>query len=53
MKRLEQFMTENPSYTKWGNERLATKLNLKVSTVEKFKKSATFKTIKSNYINSI
>jgi hypothetical protein len=53
MKRLETFLSLNPSYTKWGDARLAQKLNLVTSTVTKFKKTAIFKAIKTKYISSL
>lgn len=50
MKTLERFLTSNPSYTKWGDSRLAARLNLAESTVSRFKKTAMFKIIKSAYL---
>lgn len=51
MKTLEKFLTTNPSYLKWGTERLAKRMNLAISTVERFKKTEKFKTLNASYRN--
>ncbi len=53
MKRIENFYRSNPSYTKWGTMRVATKTGLSVTTVERFKKTDTYKTIKQAYLSKL
>lgn len=53
MKKLEQMLLKTPSYTKWGNLRLATKTGLKESTIERFKRTDVFRKIKSSYLKSL
>ena len=50
MKKIENFLKSKPSYTKWGNERLAAKTGLALSTIQKFKKTSSFKEIKESYL---
>lgn len=50
MKKVHELMKSKPSYTKWGNKRLAELLSLKEVTIERFKRSAEFKNIKRDYI---
>lgn len=51
MKRLEKFLRTKPSYTKWGNTRIANLLGLSERTVKSFKNTETFKKIKQNYLS--
>lgn len=53
MKRIETFLKANPSYTKWGDARLAIRLNLAESTVHRYKRTASFKQIKKTYLGSL
>jgi hypothetical protein len=53
MKTLTTLFTNNPSYMKWGNQRIADKTGLKVSTVERFKKSPIYRTMKNQYLTTI
>jgi hypothetical protein len=53
MKTLTNLFTSNPSYMKWGNERIAGKTGLKLKTVEKFKKNPLYKIMKTQYLNEI
>ena len=52
MKTLMKLFTSNPSYTKWGNSRLATKTGLKESTIKRYKNTAEFKSLKQVYLNN-
>lgn len=52
MKRLTTFLTENPSYCKVSKEKVAERLGLALSTVEKFWKTETFKNIRKNYLGT-
>lgn len=49
MKKLENFLRENLSYVKCGNERIAKRLNVSVNTVKRFKRSETFKKLNNKY----
>lgn len=51
MKTLQYFLSNNPSYIKWGNERLAKRTGLKESTIAKFKKTSLFKEMNAAYRN--
>ena len=51
MKTLASFLTENPSYCKCGNERIARATGIKATTVARFKKTSTFKNLNSQYRN--
>jgi|688.fasta_scaffold00342_42 hypothetical protein len=53
MKTLTNLFTSNPSYMKWGNERIAKRTGLKPKTVEKFKKNPLYKIMKTQYLNEI
>lgn len=53
MKRIQNFLIQNPSYTKWGNARLAERLKLSENTITKFKKTTIFKMIKKTYLSSL
>jgi hypothetical protein len=53
MKRIHTLLLLNPSYCKWGSERLAIKTGLAVSTINRFKKTELFKQIKSNYLRGL
>lgn len=53
MKRIEKFLRSNPSYTKWGTQRLAAQTKLSVRTVERFKRTETYRDIKSMYVKGI
>lgn len=52
MKTLMKLFASNPSYTKWGNSRLATKTGLKESTIKRYKNTAEFKDLKKVYLNN-
>jgi hypothetical protein len=49
MKKISTFLAQNPSYVRWGSERLAEKANVALSTVNKFKKTEEYKQIKDTY----
>ena len=51
MKTLTTFLSNNPSYIKWGNERLAKRTGLKESTIAKFKKTTLFQEMSKSYRN--
>jgi hypothetical protein len=53
MKKIENFLINNPGYIKWGNERLAEKLGLSETTVRRFKNSNRFKVMSRSYRQSI
>lgn len=53
MKKLANFLNDNPSYVKCGNIRIANKIGISVNTVSRFKKSRAFKELKTNYINNL
>ena len=53
MKTLEKLMNRCPSYCTWGNERLANKTGLALSTVRRFKRSETYSQINRDYRNSL
>jgi len=52
MKTLMKLFTSNPSYTKWGNSRLAAKTGLKENTIKRCKNSIEFKNLKKIYLTS-
>jgi uncharacterized protein YerC len=49
MKRLEQFLTNYPSYCKCGNEKIANASGISINTISRFKRSDRYKTINKNY----
>ena len=51
MKTLINFLSNNPSYVKCGNTRIAKRTGLKESTVAKFKKSPMYQELAKNYRN--
>ena len=51
MKTLINFLSNNPSYVKCGNTRIAKRTGLKESTVAKFKKTIMFQELAKNYRN--
>lgn len=51
MKKIEQFLRENPSYIKCGNEKIAKYAKVAMSTVLKFKKTSAFQEIKQTYLS--
>lgn len=51
MKTLTTFLSNNPSYVKCGNTRIAKRTGLKESTVAKFKKTAAFMELAKSYRN--
>lgn len=51
MKRLQAFLQEKPSYTKCSSAKIAEMTKLSINTVERFKKTAEYKAIKSSYLN--
>lgn len=53
MKRIEKFLRANPSYTKWGTRRLAAQVKLTVATVERFKRTETYREIKTSYVKGL
>ncbi len=53
MKKLINFYQKNPSYLSVGIERTAEKTNIAVSTITKFRSSQDFKTMKSQYLNTL
>lgn len=53
MVRLKKLFTEHPSYTKWGDFRIALLTGLKERTVKNYKKSEEFKKTKREYLNNI
>lgn len=53
MKRIENFLRQYPSYTKWGTSRLAKRVNLAESTVNRFKKTEKFRSIKMDYLKGL
>lgn len=53
MKRLQTFLTENPSYVKCSKQRVANRLRLSIKTVNAFWKTTEFKTLKTNYFNAL
>ena len=52
MKKLQELLMKSPSYTKWGNKRIADLVGLKEPTIKRFKNTEEFKTIKANYLKS-
>jgi hypothetical protein len=53
MKKIERFLRSTPSYTKWGNVRLALRTNLSVKTIARFKQTEAFREIKSSYMSGL
>lgn len=53
MKTISNFLRTNPSYVKCGAAKIAKRLKLSLNTVERYKRSAEFKTLNSNYRNSL
>ena len=53
MKTIENFLRQYPSYTKWGTSRLAKRVNLAESTVNRFKKTEKFRSIKMDYLKGL
>lgn len=53
MKKLITLIQANPSYSKWGNKKLAEKLGLKEVTIKRLKSQDSFKSLKSEYIKSL
>ena len=53
MKTLQRLFTATPSYMKWGVTRLAKTTKLKESTVERFRRSSLYKTMKADYISKL
>lgn len=51
MKRLGSFLKENPSYCKWGNERISNITGISIETVRRFKRTQEFKQMNKNYRN--
>lgn len=51
VKKITTFLTSNPSYLKWGNERLAEKFGCSVKTIQRLKKELS--EVKRNYIASL
>ena len=52
MKTLIKFYTENPSYCKCGNMRVAERTGIALSTIKRFKASQIFKNMNKNYRNA-
>jgi hypothetical protein len=53
MKTLQRLFTENPSYLKRGVESLIKITGLAESTIVRFRKSGTYKDMKTNYKNKL
>ena len=53
MKRIENFLTKNPGYCKVSIAKVAERLKLSPKTVKRFWGTECFKTIKSNYFNTL
>lgn len=51
MKKLINFYTSTPSYFKCGNEAVSKRSGVAISTIKKFKKSPSYATLKSDYLN--
>lgn len=52
MKTLKNFLQTNPSFFKCGTERVSKRSGISQNTINKFKKSSEYKTLKNNYLNS-
>jgi hypothetical protein len=53
MKKIERFLRTTPSYTKWGNVRLALRTNLSVKTIARFKQTEAYRQIKTAYLSGL
>lgn len=53
MKTLQRLFTKNPSYLKRGVESLINITGLSEGTIVRFRKSGTYKTMKTNYKNKL
>ena len=53
MKTLTAFYTKNPSYLKVGSAKVAIKTGLKTATVDKFKTTPEYRTMKSQYMEIV
>lgn len=53
MKTLQNFLTENPSYTQCSVTRIMSATHLAESTVKRFKNSSKFKEMARNYKKNI
>ena len=53
MKTLENFLKNNPSYCKCGNERIANACGISVNTNKRFKSSETFKNLNKTYRKTV
>ncbi len=53
MNKLEQFLRDNPSYCKCGNQRIADACGISINTVARFKNSQTYKKINKTYRNTL
>lgn len=53
MKRLITFLTQNPSYVKCGNQKIADATNISINTVARFKRSRQFKALNKEYREKI
>lgn len=51
IKNITNFLTEKPSYLKWGNERLAKKFGADVKRISKIK--ANLAAVKASYLDSL
>ena len=52
MKTLKNFLQKSPSFFKCGTERISKRTGICCNTINKYKKSAEYKTLKNNYLNS-
>ena len=52
MKTLKTFLQKNPSFFKCGTERVSKRSGISPNTINRFKRSSEYKTLKTNYLNS-
>lgn len=53
MKTVENFFKNNPSYVKCGTQRISERLGLSPKTIQKFRKTETYRKIKIAYLNEL